>query len=151
MQWTPERISSELASRFGRVEGDIFERIVAWAKERTLRPWCGKGKIDGSYYSIFDHDQRSHQLFAVWTDGRVVIQFGWMVGQPPFDAEQLRIELLERLNAVPGVSIARDRITTYPSFLITALADQNSLNLFLSAFDWFIEQVKVAPSTTNDA
>ncbi len=146
MQWAPERISSELSLRFGQVEADIFERIVAWAKARTLRPWCGKGKKDASYMAMLDVNGQHHWTFAVWTYGSVAIQFGWMI-----DDIELKQGLLQRLNAIPGVWIDDDKLTRLPSFPLGALAAPDALKQFFSAFDWYVEQLRATDASTNDA
>lgn len=46
-------------------------------------------------------------------DASVTILFEYLYYQPPFADESLRLELLRRLNEIPGASIS-DRITRRP-------------------------------------
>src|SRR5262245_15390514 len=63
----------------------------------------GRGKVDGSMIPSFTVEGREYFPIAVYTYGRVEIQFAYM-NRPPFDDPDVRRELLRRLNDFPGVS-----------------------------------------------
>jgi len=82
-------------------------------------------------------------LFAVYTDGNVQIYFQAYQSRPVFKDEAKRLELLNKLNAIEGVSISPDKITKYPSIRLSVLENENSLKQFFAVYEWFIEQVTV--------
>lgn len=129
---------------------EIFRGILEWTQNQSLRPTWGSGKFAGSFYAMLDHNSDNYWTFTVWTYGAVSIQFGRMLLRPPFESEELRLKLLRRLNAIPGVNIDEDQITKYPSFPFSALADKENFNQFLAAFDWYVEQVRNTPTQTTD-
>ena len=117
-------------------------RIISeWAKKRKLRSWWGSGKDNGSYFPTLDYQGGTTRIFSLWTYGEVEVQFQYLKNAPPFDSEELRVELCRRLNAVPGVRIPSDAIYRRPSFPLTVLADRSALDDFLAAFEWAIGRI----------
>jgi hypothetical protein len=145
-QWDEQTFISTLESRWGAQEASIAKDILNWAHDRKLRIWWGKGAQDASYMPLFDYEGETHWLIAVWTHARVAIQYGMIKGKQPFDSEEKRLELLNRLNAIPGVSISQEGIERYPSFRLSALKNRKHLNEFLNILDWMISEIKLAVS-----
>jgi hypothetical protein len=50
------------------------------------------------------------------------VQFQHLLTRPPFDSEQRRLELLRRVNDIPGVSFGPEVITKRPSIPLAVLA-----------------------------
>jgi hypothetical protein len=48
--------------------------------------------------------------------------------KPPFDNELKRLEILRRLNKIPGSKISDKDITKYPSIPLYAFNDEAALN-----------------------
>ena len=65
-----------------------------------------------------------------------------MQTRPPFDNEAKRLELLHRLNELPGVSLPSDAISRRPSVALSTLKDEAVLKKFLDTFDWVIQEIK---------
>ena len=84
--------------------------------------------------------------FALYTYGRVEIQFQYLARQPPFDDEQLREEFRQRLNAVEGIAIPTGMLTVRPSIPLAALVPPDALAKFLAVIEWAFDQR--TPSTT---
>jgi hypothetical protein len=60
------------------------------------------------------------------------------MNQPPFDALELRKDLLTRLNQIPGVAIPEDSISGRPSLPLSDLGrNPKMLNGLKAALDWF--------------
>lgn len=74
----------------------------------------GKGKVDGSFIPVLDHNGKPHYPLAMYTYGRIEIQFQWLT-KPPFDDMALRRELLGRLNQIPGISLPEEAIGRRPA------------------------------------
>jgi hypothetical protein len=141
-QWDEPSFFQELENRRGKDEVAVARKILEWARSRVTRVWWGKGSTVGSFVPVFNHKRIDFQLFAVWTYGTVEVYFQWFMNKPPFDSEELRRDLLSRLNEIPGISHPPVVITKRPSIPLTALVSEPALNRFLAAMDWFIEQTK---------
>lgn len=115
--------------------------------------WWGEGKIDGSFYPMFDHEGGTDWTISVWTYGRVEINFQQLyrqhiyAKQHPFASEAKRLELLRRLNEVPGVSIPVSAITRRPTFPLSALVEPDALCRFLSVLDWLVAELRDGSAT----
>jgi hypothetical protein len=115
---------------------------MEWAKDKLPSFWWGKGDTDGSIFPILDYKGISYNPIAIWSYGKVEIQFQWLQIKPPSDAESKRKELLDRLNQIPGVNIPADAITRRPSIFLSALKDENALRQFLETLDWVVQEIK---------
>ena len=96
----------------------------------------------GSFVPVYEHGECEYALFAVYTYGAVETYFYWHQYKPPFDSEQKRIELLNKLNAIDGVNLPPDAITKRPSIQLSVLAVPGRLDKLLAVYDWFIEEVR---------
>jgi hypothetical protein len=142
-RWDERSFFAALEERRGAEETRVARAIEEWASKQMPRFTWGKGKVDGSFIPVLDHDGQPHYPIALYTDGRVEIQFQWLT-RPPFDDHELRREFLRRLNEVPGVSIPDDAITRRPRIPYASLGDNAALQAFLGALDWFCETVRKA-------
>ncbi len=142
-QWNEESFFNALANKRPGQQAEIraARELLRWAQRRCPTIWWGKGKQDGSFFPMFEHAGTWHWLFSVWTYARVSIQFGMMKSKPPFHDEEMRRELLRRLNAINGVTIPYDAISTYPSITLSTLAQGQAVPEFLETFDWVIDQI----------
>ncbi len=76
--------------------------------------------------------------------GSVEIYFQWLRGKPPFDDEEKRAELLERLNRAGGIELPANCIDRRPTFPIEALSSDAAFDAFASAIEWEIAEVRGA-------
>jgi hypothetical protein len=144
-QWDEASFFLDLESRRGIEESKIAREILEWAKARNLRIWWGKGKIYGSFFPMFDYQGNSYFLMSVWTYGTIEVQFQMMKNKSPFDNEDKRLELLQRLNEISGISFPSDAINRRPSLGLSTLEDEAVLKKFLNTFDWVIQEIKSSP------
>jgi hypothetical protein len=91
---------------------------------------------------MLDYQDNRYFLISVWTYGTIEVQFQWMQTKPPFDHEAKRLELLNRLNELPGVSFPSDAINRRPSLGLSTLKNEAVLKKFLDTFDWVIQEIK---------
>jgi hypothetical protein len=140
-QWDKESFFAELSDRRGPEEAHAAECLLDWANRNELRIWWGRGQIFGSFFPIYDNDNGKNFLFAVWSNGRVEIQFRFM-SHSPFDDQEKRKELAQRISEVSGVSIPDDKLSKLPSFTLDRLVNPDSCKQFLSAFTLALEEIK---------
>lgn len=55
--------------------------------------------------------------------GKIEMHFAALSQRPPFDALQLRRDLRDRLNQLPGVEISDDKLNSRPPIPMITLAD----------------------------
>ena len=142
MQWDWDSFFRELKAKKGLGDAEVARKILEWAKNKLPRFWWGNGKQDGSCFPTLDYKGISYYPIAIWTYGKIEIQFQWLQKRPPFDAEAKRKELLSRLNQIPGVSLPDDAITRRPNIHLSVFKDDNSLKQLLEILDWVIQEIK---------
>lgn len=147
-RWTEATFFPTLESQVGADATGAVQAILAWATARSLRIWWGKGSQQGVFYPMMDHPRQQYTV-SVWTDGSIKVQFQYL--QPPFDTLAMREMLRLRLNAIPGVAIAANRVKGRPPLPLTALTDPSALLQFLATLDWILDETVAAASGFSDA
>ena len=141
-KWDEDSFFRDLESRKGQSDADIARKILEWARDRLPRFWWGKGNIDGSVFPILDYNGINYYPIAIWSYGKLEIQFKLLQSRPPFDAESKRQEILNRLNQIPGFNIPADAITRFPKVELSMLKNEDTLKQFLEVLDWVIQEIK---------
>ena len=100
--------------------------------------------VDGAFVPLLYHGQDKHQLFAVYTYGRVEIYFQYYQYKQPFAAAELREELRQKLNQIPGVDMPADAIARRPSMPTALFTDDQKLRLLIEIFDWIVATIKAS-------
>ncbi len=143
-QWDETSFFQDLQTRRGLEEVKTARQILEWAQAKGLRIWWGQGKVYGSFFPIFDFQNEAYLLISVWTYGTIEVQFKELKKRPPFDNEAKRIELLQRLNELPNVSLPPDAIERRPSLALATLKDESVLKKFLDTLEWVINEIKAS-------
>lgn len=143
-QWDEASFFADLTERRGGREATAARAILTWAKSNVSRVWWGKGTTEGSFIPLLEHGGVKHFVVNVWSYGQLEIPFQWMLGKSPFDDEGKRLELLKRLNALPGVNVPEARLKGRPSVPLLAVADDAAMKAFLAILDWYVGEVKAA-------
>jgi hypothetical protein len=150
-QWDEASFFKDLEERGNTVGAVAARHLLEWAHLRRLRVWWGKGQIEGSFVPVLDLDGTPHQPFAVYSSGAVLIYFQWYAYKPPFNDERRRMEILRRLNEIPGVVIPESAIGRRPSIPLAVLARDGNAERFFEVFDWYLEEVRSAAAVPSTA
>ena len=141
-KWNEESFFKELKTRRGIEEAEIARKILQWSENKLPRFWWGKGKHDGSFYPMLDHNEETYYPIAIWTYGKIEIQFQWLMNRSAFSDETKRRELLNRLNQIPGINIPENAITRRPNIFLSTFKDASSLRQLLETLDWVVQEIK---------
>lgn len=157
--WTEERFYSSLLKRCGADAELVMRTIHDWAAaQHQIAIFLGKGKFDGSIQIAYKHgDDRSvYQsgdtvILALWSYGRVEIQFQYLMTREPFSSQAAREDLLQRLTRGSTLRIPADKTAKTPSVQWSELADPANMRPLLSAMEWAIGRLAservTAPAT----
>ena len=141
-QWDEESFINRLEDK----DAKIVRKFLEWSKINMPRIWWGKGKIDGSFIPVLDYNGRDYFAIAVRTgfknNPNVQIQFHPLSKRAPFDDEELRLELLDRLNEIPEINLPRDSISRYPSIPLSTFQDESSFQKLIEVLGWVIQKIK---------
>jgi hypothetical protein len=140
--WDRQSFLATLESNRNLAEAEAAARILDWCGDRDLVLKWGTGSERGSFNPKLVRSGTVYTLMNVWNwAGEVVIPFGAM-RQPPFDSFDLRREFADRLEVVPGSKeFPDDLLEKWPSIRIGRLVEAGGVDLFLEAWDWYLEQI----------
>ena len=145
--WDLSTILGEIRARRGDDEADVAEKLIEWGSRNGLRLSFGKGTMNGSAYLMYDDaNGLFHWTFSMWTDGGVGTELGYLKQRPAFVPREKRLELLRRLNGIPGVDIPETRVDLYPSLRLADLLPTDSLATFIETYDWVLDQYRAYPA-----
>lgn len=145
-QWDEASFLQVMEEQTGIEEAEVTRKILEWAKQNISRITWAKT----SFSAVLDYGaESSHTPLVVYAQGKprgkIEIPFqGMRKKNRPFNIEEKRLELLRRLNEIPGVNLLQDSIDRYPAFSLSALTDAHSLEQFLQVIGWTIQEVKTA-------
>lgn len=141
-QWSEVTVFKEFERKGMIAEAQVARQIFDWASERCSRMWWGNGVVNGSFVPVHRLNNKDNYLFALFTSGKLEIYFQWMLKRDVFDNEAKRIELLNRLNTIPGVSLPKGSITKRPSIKLSVLSDGDNVKKFLDIYVWYLQEIK---------
>jgi hypothetical protein len=110
-------------------------------KKRADQVWFGSGGQDGSMGMTIVANGYNYYPIAIWSYGRIEIRFQYLL-KGPFESEEKRRELLDRLNKVEGVRLPADSIAVRPSIPFAAFLDEARVDSFLKVMDWLVEELQ---------
>ncbi len=142
--WDEDLFFTEIERRCESEVTPVAREIYEWTKKHLPDIRWGKGKVDGSFTGICTAAGYDHSLFAVYTSGQTVVNFGSLKARTPFDNETERLNFLGKLNGIPGVDLAADAVNRFPSIPLTSLASPDPMRRFLAAMEWAVDEIKNA-------
>ena len=140
--WDERSFFEELRGRRGEQEHNVAKRIYNWSQKNMTRFCWGHGLKDGSCIPVFDYNAQNYWPFSLWTYGRIEIQFQYLKERSPFDSVETRMELLNKLNGISGISIPEDSIEKRPSIKLSVFKDDKIVDQLLSVYEWILERIK---------
>jgi hypothetical protein len=142
-QWTKEAFFEALRAGSAEQSYLVAERLCRWCDDvLPLASW-GAGSQAGSSFGI-KQNAKKIWLLAIWTNGNIEFQLRTLRNCPPFDAETKRLELLEKIKGINGVSITPDDVSGYPSFDLSMLVDSAAEEKLRLVIEWAVEQITSA-------
>lgn len=142
--WDEASFLAELEERAGAGTTGVARRLLDWSKRKASRIYFAQGAQSGSFIPVVTHDGQDYQLFRFGGSGSLRFWFRYLRRKKPFDAESKRMELLGRLNQVPGVSIPPTSIGGMPRIPVQLLESDSGYSAFTTILDWVIEQIKAS-------
>jgi hypothetical protein len=141
MRWTEETFFQNLQERRPPEEVAAARRIYEWAKANTDRCWWGRGKRDGSCYPMLDHDKASYWVVALWSSGHVEFPLQYMT-RAAFADESKRLDVISRLNRIPGVSIPPHKASGSPFVPLVVFVEESASRQLLEILTWIVEETR---------
>lgn len=138
-QWDEPSLLAELEHRCGAVGPRVARRLLERANKVGATLWWGKGSQSGSVFVSAVAPGRRVFPFAIWTYGKIEIQFQGLIRFPEFETEEGRRALQAQLNRIPGLTISDDALARRPSFPLALLDNDAAFSAFIEAMVWLSE------------
>ena len=144
-QWDEQAWFAALEERRGEDETRAARDLYDWTLARGWRQTFGTGTRDGMWAPVFAANDREYSPIGVYTSGRIVVLFR-MQGRPPFNDKETRLELLRRVNEIPGVSFGPEVITQREWFQLTLLSGiPGALEQLKRVLEWIEAEASNTP------
>lgn len=141
-EWDEQSFLEELERGFGKQDAEVAREILDWSLKKVPRLAWGKGATVGSFAPAMTHAGRPYWLFYVYTYGKFEVGFQYMSRMPPFDQNDKRLELLRKLNEIPGVELPVDAVTKRPRIRLATLAAPGALSILFEVTEWFFAEAR---------
>ncbi len=113
-------------------------RLMEWAQANSLPlRWSAQGETP-AFVPVAGREDGERIFVEVTAKGRVDILFSKMMESGPFQDEDMRLELLRRLNKIEGLSIPTFTIDKQPNFSLAALSNDAAFAIFTEVFEWVL-------------
>ncbi len=141
-RWDEPSFLEETERRAGVPAANGAREILEWSGAHFSRLGWGKGAVEGTVALRLVHGGSSYLPFYLGTSGTIEIQFYWMRDKAPFDQPGKRLELLRKLNEIPGVDLPETAIERRPRIPLATFANPDALARLFDAFEWFIAEAR---------
>jgi len=139
--WTKDEFLDFLRQKQGDKAVEIARRIFDWTDHHSAEISYGSGTMYASASISFLCEGRRVVPLRIWSSGSVEIGFGALLNSP-FRDKKLRLDLLNRLRAIPGVNFVDDVIQKYPTISFKVLADDAQLERFFDTMSWVADALR---------
>ncbi len=103
--WDEPRVLEALSAAGDAAVAATATALIAWIRAKADRVVFNDAPSYGCISAEFNLGSQACSPVRVWTDGGVPVSFSQLKRTPAFAAPAARQELMDRLNAIPGMTI----------------------------------------------
>ncbi|MEO5354519.1 MAG: hypothetical protein H7835_15055 [Magnetococcus sp. XQGC-1] len=141
-QWNEESFLSVLANNKGNDVATTAKRIIDWMRSNLDDFGWGTGANNTSAMGIIKCGGKVVKPFQIYSNGVMYVAFNTLETFFIFSDIKKRLGLREKLNAINGIAIPEDAMNKMPSFSLSVLQDEKSLDQFFGIFRWVVDEIK---------
>ena len=139
--WTPDEFLEKLQTSESQ-HVDQAESLINWAKEAGLRIVGGRGEKTAA----LNYELAGRHLFCLDDISNIArFRVNFYLLPAPFDQDEMRTELLQRLNAIGQIDLPED--TQYQGFKLSDLEGGEGLRELLDTLTWVVAVVRQEAET----
>jgi hypothetical protein len=120
--------------------------FLAWMRRHGTEPTFGGGRTGPMYVNARSASGSLVGRISLGLSdyGRIEVLFNELKAAAPFDAIGPRMALRDRLNAIPGIEVAKRTAenANCTSFAVARISDQSVRRIFFDTVDWVGEQIR---------
>jgi hypothetical protein len=136
-EWDEDSFFADVEERHDTDVARTVRDLYDWTLTQGMRPQFGMGGKFGSWTPVIDARGTEYAPIRITMEGRGVLYFMFSYLRSPFDQESVRLDLLRRVNEIPGVSFEPDVINASKSVRLSTLAaEPRSLQALKNVVAW---------------
>jgi hypothetical protein len=141
---TEDVFFARISERAPQEAVQVARKLLIWANGRNMEIYMGKisPTSNASIVPMFMHKGTNHQLFGIWTYGKVEIYYKYIKNYSPFTVEQKMSQLLKMINEIPGINLPLIDIPPMPSFKLELLYNTESYRKFIEIMEWAEQEIR---------
>jgi len=139
-QWDEASFFDEFGRHVAPELLPVARRIANWIKTTSDEVVFGRGSRDGSIGAGFKRQGSRFLTLQLWTSGILTLNFGYL--KAPFDEPGVRQGWVDRVGAVPAITLPPDAGNKWPNIRLSALSQH--VDAFLEAMDWLAHQLRAS-------
>jgi len=140
--WNEDLFMAVVRERHGEAAQAAAKDLLDWLTPRVTRFWWGDGAVHGGIVPIIQRGRVKYHVGRMGTEGRFAFRFDWLIRKPPFSDEAVRLELLRRINEIPGVQFDDAALTTRARVPYETVVNPAAMAKLKAAIGWLIEKIK---------
>jgi hypothetical protein len=145
-QWDEPMVMNAIEATAGKDVRAIAKELLDWITPEVTRVFWGVGSTTSGFIPVTVKGRTDYQIFKVNSDAIFVFALDWLVKKPPFDQASVNQELIDKINAIPGIPKVKDGHTGRVRFPMMQLKDPQALSALKTAISFILDQIKTIPS-----
>jgi hypothetical protein len=145
-QWDEPMLMDAIEEAAGVEIRSIAKDLLEWITPQVNRVFWGSGLKTSSFIPVTAKGRTDYQIFKVNSDAVFVFPLDWLVKKPPFDQASVSQDLIDKINAIPGIPKLRDAYSGRVRFSMALLKDPQALSALKTAISFILDQIKTIPS-----
>lgn len=121
---------------------DVSRRLLDWAQGEGLPLRWSSVRDVPLFAPVIETPTGPAYFVEVTARGRIDVLFDQLRDTDAFREDEQRLEVLRRLNRIPGMGMPEFTIDKRPTFSLNALVSDEAFEQFTSTFRWVAQQLQ---------
>ncbi len=121
---------------------DVSRRLLDWAREEGLPLHWSSARDVPLFAPAIETPSGAAYFVEITAKGRIDVLFDQLRETDAFRDDEKRLEVLRRLNRIPGMGMPEFTINKRPAFSLNALVSDEAFEQFTSTFRWVAQQLR---------
>ncbi len=121
---------------------DVSRRLLDWARDEGLTLHWSSVRDVPSFAPVIETPSGPACFVEITARGRIDVLFDQLRETDAFREDKQRLEVLRRLNEIPGMGMPEFTINKRPTFSLNALVSYEAFERFTSTFRWVAQQLQ---------
>ena len=139
---TKEQFFSSLDASVNAEVRAVIENLIKWSHDNDLIEKFTTGEHPPAFTPLIQRPKNASRTFYVQADRWIVIPIRWMNNRPPFSDPAKCLEIVHRIEVIPGSVIEDKASNGFPKFPISSLTSPDQFNGFIETLSWIVKEFK---------